>query len=244
MSKRIRLSYLLLFVVFAALVIVAACKKDKPSYQANYQYDYYPIDSGHYVIYHVDSVLYNFNDPVYTRDTFSYDWKVQIGDTFYDNQNQLCYKLDCYRRADSTQAWSFDREWYTKRTTTNLQVVEDDIRFIKLIFPPQLNATWNGNLYVPTTPPYDAFLNWNYNYANVDTAFVLNGVTYNHALVVSEVNNENYLAKTLRREAYVEGIGMIYQEWENLGKQTVDSDWITGPQNGFRIRMKAIGHNP
>ena len=243
MNKRINV-FALVFLVFCSLLIIASCKKKDSPYSINYQYQYYPLDSNHYVTYRVDSVFYSYNG-AYTRDTVSYDWMVLISDsTFYDNSNRLTNILECYRRPDSTYAWNIDRRWSANRTLTNLQVNEDDIRFIKLVFPPQLNQGWNGNLYVVTTPPYDVFASWNYTYTNMDTTFILNGVTYNHALVVSEVDNENLIQKTLRREAYVQGVGLIYQEWESLSKQNINTDWNTGPENGFRIRMRATGHNP
>lgn len=243
MNKKINVFGIVLIVI-CSLVFITSCKRDKSTYSPNYQYQYYPLDSNHYVTYRVDSIFYSYNGN-YTRDTISYDWMVKIADsTFYDNQNQLTNILECYRRPDSTYQWTLDRRWTANRTITNIQVTEDDIRFIKLTFPPQLNQSWNGNLYVVTTPPYDAFANWNYTYTNMDTTFVLNGVNYDHALVVSEVDQENLIQKTLRREAYVQGVGMIYQEWEVLSKQNINFDWNNGPENGFRIRMRCTGHNP
>ena len=248
MNKKNNAFVLLLFV--SCLVLIGSCKRDKSNYTINYQYQYYPLDSNHYITYRVDSVSYNYNN-VSTRDTISYDWKVLVSDsTFYDNTQQLTNILECYRRPDSTYPWTIDRRWTANRTTSNLQVNEDDLRFIKLVFPPQLNENWSGNLYLPASEsslsPYAVFINWNYTYTNTDTAFVLPGVTYNHALVVSEVDYESLIQKTLRREVYVQNIGLIYQEWESLsaGNSGITSDWDTGPINGFRIRMRVTGHYP
>jgi hypothetical protein len=242
MWNNYKCSQLLLIAGVLALCIFPSCKKANNNYTLNYEYNYFPLDSGNYIIYNVDSITYNFNGVTYQRDTVRFQWMRVVGDTFYDNQNRLSYKLYYYRRPDSTYSnWTIDRVWWATLTTTNVQVQEDDLRFIKLVFPPALNETWNGNLYIPSPPndQYTVFQNWNYYYENIDTTFLLNGLTFNNSLIVSEVNQENLLNKTLRTEVYRQNVGMIYEEWEALSKQNVNADWITGPEAGFRIRMYA-----
>jgi hypothetical protein len=130
------------------------------------------------------------------------------------------------------------------RTVTNLQVVENDIRFIKLVFPPQTNESWNGNLYVPTTGAYTTYAGWNYYFENADTTVVINGQTYNHAAVVSEVNNVSLISKIVRTEIYAQNVGLVYQEWENLAKNNVTMPWDTGAEQGYSIHMWAVSHYP
>jgi hypothetical protein len=228
------------------LLTLGSCKKPPPPFTGNYQYYYYPIDSpGRSVIYNVDSILFSYNG-AYTRDTVHYQWMEVIGDTFYDNLNQLNRKLVFYRRADSSQAWTFDRQWYAYRTTTNLQINEDDLRFVKLIFPPTAGATWNGNLYIPSTPldQYQIFSSWNYYYENTDTSFTLNGNNLSNMIIVSEVNSVNLLNKTVRTEMYAPNIGLVYQEWEGLTKQNTQVGWDSGAENGFSVHMYLVSHNP
>jgi hypothetical protein len=233
---------LLLAASVFGLCLMPSCKKDNGNYAINYQNNYFPLDSGNYIIYNVDSITYNYNQLSYERDTVRFQWMRVVGDTFYDNQNRLSYKIYIYRRPDSTYSnWTIDRVWYATPATTNMQLIEDDLRFIKLIFPPALNETWGGNLYVPATAndQYSVFQNWNYYYENTDTTYIMNGLTFNNSLVVSEVNQQNLINKTLRTEVYVQNVGMIYEEWEALSKTIVSTDWNTGPESGFRIRMYA-----
>ena len=133
---------------------------------------------------------------------------------------------------------------------TNLQVVENDLRFIKLIFPPQLNSSWNGNLYIGTDPgdpndPYNVFANWNYYYENCDTTVTIGSQTYNNCIVVSEANNVFITSKIVRTEIYAPNVGMIYQEWESLqNNQNLTLGWDTGATSGFSIHMWATGYTP
>jgi hypothetical protein len=238
-------------ILFAALLFFACCKKpNNQNLTINYQYNYYPIDSGHYIIYNVDSVTFNYDGINYNRDTVHYQMMAVFGDTIHDLLDSVNFLVNYYTRPDANSAWNGPYITYGLRTTTNLQVVENDIRFIKLVFPPQLNEPWNGNIYVPTTGAYTTFLNWNYYYENIDTPMVLNGLSYSHALVASEVNSVNILNKEVRTEVYAQNVGMIYQEWESLSKQNgsvvgdINLGWDTGAESGFSLHMWAIAHYP
>jgi hypothetical protein len=248
MNKRSLFLKLSICLAFAAVLTIGACKKNS-NYAANYQYNYYPIDSGHYIVYNVDSVNFSYDGINYTRDTVYYQMQALFGDTIHDLLDSVNFRVYYSRRADSNSSWGGPYGTYGLRTLTNLQAVENDIRFIKLIFPPQLNAKWNGNLYVGTDPgdpndPYAIYQGWNYFYENCDTTISIGGQTYNNCIIVSEVNNISLLNKTVRTEMYAPNVGMIYQEWEALSKQNVTVGWDTGAESGYSIHMWAVAHNP
>jgi len=234
----------IIFLALAGLIVVTGCKKDNKQFSVNYGYNYYPVDSGHYIIYNVDSVTFNYDQINYTRDTSRYQMQAFFGDTLHDLLDSVNFRLYYSTRADSNSSWGSPYETYGLRVTTNLQVVENDIRFIKLIFPPQAAEQWMGNLYVPTTGAYTTYQGWNYYFENIDTTVVISGQTYNNAIVVSEVNNVSLISKIVRTEIYAPNVGMIYQEWEALSKQNVILGWDTGAESGFSIHMWAVAHNP
>lgn len=216
-----------------------SCNDKKDTLNLDYHYNYFPLDSGKFVIYDVDSVTYlNTN----VRDSVKYQLMEIVGDTFYDNQNELSRKVWLYRRANNSSPWVFDRLWFAKATVTNAQKIEDDVRFIKLIFPPAANKKWKGNVYVAVTGALEAYQDWDYKYLDVFTSYSTNGFSFDSTLTVSAVDEENVIEKKLRKEVYAKGVGMIYQEYEILQKQP-SADWITGPTSGFRIRMKISEHN-
>ncbi len=247
MSNRTEFKFTILATVFC-LLLFAACKKDNQAYNPNYQYNLYPIDSGHYVIYDVDSILYTYSAPVHTNDTVHYQWMQVMGDTFTDNLGNVNYKIYCYRRPDSLSQWTAVKLAYAIRTVTNMQIIEDDLRFIKLAFPPQLNETWNGNIYIPSSSlndAYSAFANWNYFYENVDTSYSYGNISASNAVVVSDVNTVNLINKTVRTEIYAPNIGLIYENYEILSNNNlVPGAWDSIAQTGFSIYMRAVQYNP
>ncbi|MBL0310116.1 MAG: hypothetical protein IPP77_10680 [Bacteroidetes bacterium] len=193
----------------------------------------------------MDSILYRYAPPdEYRRDTVHYQLMEIISDTFYDNLNELNYQLDLYRRPNSAASWSFFKRWSMKINTTNAQKKEDDANFMKLIFPPAEGDSWNGNQFLPTSSPYEMYRDWEYHYTSVHQPYSINGFNFDSTLTVDEVDRETLIDKTLRKEVYAKNVGMIYQEWEHLEKQNVTKDWQTGPENGFRIRMRIVEHHP
>lgn len=233
---------LLKFAVACGLLSVAlfGCHDKTETLNIDYKYGYFPLDTGKYLTYAVDSISsYNSNNK---KDTVTYQLKELVADTFYDADNELSYRLELYRRADNNSPWAIDRVWYEKKTTYNVQKVEDDIRFIKLVFPPKQDGTWNGNIYVPTTEPYRDFQNWNYHYESVDVPYTINSFSFDSSITVIGVNDSTFVDKRLRKEVYAKNLGMVYQEWELKTKQTFGS-WDTGQWRGFSIRMRLIDHN-
>ena len=235
--------------LFAVLLAFAACKKDNRNYTVDYKYNYYPLDSGHYIIYNVDSVTFYYDGINYNRDTVRYQLMALFDDTIHDLLDSVNFTIKYLTRPDENSPWSAPYITYCLRTKTNLQVIENDIRFIKLVYPPSLNLAWNGNLFVPTTGVYSTFLNWNYYYENADTTIQINGQTYNNALVASEVNSVNALTKEVRTEVYAPNVGLIYEEWESLNKYSgtmgnITLGWDTGAGSGFSIHKWAIAHYP
>ncbi|HWB62353.1 MAG TPA: hypothetical protein VG603_02500 [Chitinophagales bacterium] len=246
MNNKSTLKGFALFVAVCGLLGVFSCKKENPGLTLDYKYNYYPLDSGHYIIYDVDSIHYSYNQGFFIRDTIRYQWMAIVTDTFYDNLGELSYKIEHLRRADSSAPWVYDRVWYATRSTTNLVAQEDDIRFIKLVFPPAAGESWNGNAYVATSPSdqYAVYQNWNYFYENTDTTLTLNGETYNNAMVVSEVDNSNAISNVVRSEVYAPNVGMIYQRWDDMATVYPTSNWDTAATSGFRVIMKAWSHYP
>lgn len=220
--------------------ILPSCKTENDTYVADFAYEYYPTDSGHYVVYQVDSITYDENAG---NDTARYQLMEVITDTFYDNENVLNYRLELFRRANSNAGWALDRVWFLKKNTTTLQKIEDDLRFIKLVFPPAEGKTWNGNLYIPVTEPFKDFEDWEYTYSNTNQPYTVGALSFDSSLTVKQVDEEDLINKKFRTEVYAKNVGMVYQEWAIMAKQDIQANWETGAESGFKMYMRLIDHN-
>jgi len=226
---------------------LSSCKKDKYTDTLNYMYEYQPLAIGQYTIYDVDSVNYNYIDPIQYTDTNHYQQMEKITDTMYDNENRINYRFELYRRTDSTSAWSIWKVWYGLTTKTNYERQEDDLRFAKLVFPPVVDKHWNGNLYIPSNDSniFKVYNKWDYHYTAVGGSATVNGKTFSETVSVSQVDEENLIDKRLSKEIYAKKVGLIYKEFAVINKQDIGSPWAYPFEAvGFRIVMQVNSYGP
>jgi hypothetical protein len=120
-----------IFIVFA--IFIFSCKKDKEVIVIDLGYNYFPDKKGTYVIYQVDSLFYN--DFTSTIDTFQFQIKEKITENFNDLSNRVTQKIERFYRQNSTQDWLIKDVWFANRTSNTAEKVEENIRFVKIVFP-------------------------------------------------------------------------------------------------------------
>jgi hypothetical protein len=238
----------------AVFLLLPSCKDKKDNYDIAYEYEYFPLDSGHFIIYDVDSIRYSAQKIgsgggyIQKNDTVKYQLMEYYAGKYFDSvQGIEKYRIEYYQRKTKDQAWKQDRVWWATQTTTNIQRQEDDLKFIKLIFPPRENATWNGTIFIPKTGQYEFLENWNFKMTEVGAAKEIGAFKFPKTLVVTHIDTDdgNLINNQLSREIYAKGVGIVYKEWDKIDKQDVLSGW-DNPQNadGFRIRMRVFDYFP
>ena len=208
--------------LFGLLVFVAfACKK-KTEDPPDVGYAYAPENIGKYIVYDVDSTIYDdfFDDTIY----YKYRIKEKLEEVFMDNQGRKAIKLVRYiKKYNDTVsydniAWTVKDVWNYTRTATTLEVVEEDIRFTKIIFPIKEDATWNGNA-------NNTLGEWEYEYTYSDRTETINGTAFDNVLMVTQKDDKNKNA--IHREYYVEkyakDVGLVYREIKDLRASVVIS---------------------
>ena len=237
------------FAVIVLLLAMICCKKETDEFTIDYQVAYVPTATGHWVVYDVDSIRYNFIDPSTQQvDTIRYQQRETITDTFYDNLGRIAQRLELARRPNSSAAWVLDRVWYSVKTGTTYEKVENDLRFLKLVFPPYKDITWKGNQYIPASDTgnqaYKIYAGWNYKITEVNVPATFNGLLFDSTLTVTQVDEENLIDKKRSVEQFAKGVGLIYKEWILLNKQDVISPWSNPYKaNGAKVFMRINSHS-
>jgi hypothetical protein len=245
-----KVSTYLLFTLFIAIILfsISSCKVDKYDDTLGFAYEYQPLAVGQYTIYDIDSIDYNFLPPnAQVADTIRYQLKELITDTFYDNQNRLNYRLELFTRTDTAPSWVFWKVWYCLKTDRTFERQEDDLRFMKLVFPIRNDINWNGNIFLPVsdTSYLKLYYGWNYIYKNLGLPSTVNGITFNETVEVSHVNDENLIDKRMSREIYAKGVGLIFRQFEKIEKQDVAASWDNPYKaDGFRYIKKINSYGP
>lgn len=230
-----------------ALFLISCEKEIIPADEVELGKNYFPLSVGHYVEYHVDSIVYN--DFTQTTDTFSMEFRDEISSSFTDNENRASWVVDRYVRQDSTYAWTENMTYFVSSTSFRLESIENNLRFIRLVFPVKLNTKWYGNAYIPASFNNELkwFLGWEYKYVDVSEPFNTGYLNVENSVAVEQVDNtegapdnaNEFSARTFAKEVYGQEIGLIYRELTRWEYQPT----IAKYRKGFTLYMRAMRHN-
>jgi hypothetical protein len=219
-----------LITVFLISVITASCTKDNETVALlKTTSEYYPQKIGSWYIYDVDSIYYNdFTDPI-TVDSSSYQVKEELTDTFYDLEGNLSYRITRSKRfaSDSVkidfQNWNITDIWWVKKVDNNIHRIEENNRYVSLIYPIKEGGEWDGNAFNDVSA-------WEYSYEKVGETYK----DYADALIVNQrfLTDNKYFYQNYN-EVYAKGIGLVSRTRVNMESQ--GQDVLNKPENGFQF---------
>lgn len=198
-----------IIVLFISIIIFYACKKETGD-PVDMGHKYFPVNTGHWVVYDVDSISYN--DFTGEIDSFNYQIKEIVESVFTDNSGRESQRLERYIRHSDTDEWSLKNVWYETRTMSGAERVEENLRLVKLIFPPEESQEWNGNIY----NTLDA---QTYKFQNVHDPYTINNTTFDSTLTVLQRSQLTLISDNFQQEIYAANIGMVYKKYVSLVKK-------------------------
>lgn len=198
------------FIIFivTSLFILFSCKKET-ELPLNMGYRYFPINTGHWMIYDVDSVSYN--DFTGQIDSFSYQIKEVIESVFIDNSGNETQRIERYVRENDTSEWIIRDVWYQNRTTTTAERVEENLRFVKLIFPVETGKKWDGNSFNTLSPQ-------TYELQETHSSKTINGNYFDSTVTVLQKSFYTIISEDFQQEIFATRIGMVYKKYTALTK--------------------------
>ena len=211
-----------------------SCKKDKEvEPTVDLGYNYYPDEVGRYVIYEVDSIYQD--DPLLWRDTTRYILKEVIASTFVDNSGRTTLRLERFYKMyvdtipyDSI-AWVGPRVWYANRTSSTLERVEENNRYLRLVFPAKEGEIWNGNV-------YNTLGEKEYEITSTDQPETINGLAFDSVVTVKQFEQINFIERRYEEEKFARNVGLIYKVRDSL------YDGGTNDTVGYTFRQKIISY--
>ncbi|MFP5471024.1 MAG: hypothetical protein ACLGGV_05465 [Bacteroidia bacterium] len=197
--KSVRLHILIAFVGFA----FSSCK-EKTTKPEDFYYDYFPVEVGSWVTYDVEDTRY---DVQITTET--YQLKELIESETTDNQGRPSLRMLRYWRTADSLPWEIKDVWLSTRTKSTAEKVEENIRYVKLIFPVRDYQTWDGNIY--NNEP-----EWEYFYDSINEPRAINNLTFDETVKVVQAENFNLIQEQVAYEIYAKNVGLVYRKLINL----------------------------
>lgn len=250
MNFPMRIRFCSHFSLSLLILIICSCNKSNPLVTDS-PADYYPMHVGNYIIYRMDSLKY-IN--VGSQDTLiSYHAKEVVEDSITDNLGRPSYRVVRYL-SDTTETaeWTPSIAFLVTPLKGSVEVVENNLRFIKLVTPVQDAISWLGNAYIDTKSddsPVPYMDGWNYTYANTGLPFdVLAGtipitVTVKEADEVSGLGDNSYTQTVYSAEVYGKNIGCIYKKFLYSVYQSPNVEYPQGATIGYGLTFNMVSHN-
>ncbi len=239
------------YAIFLLAFFLWSCKPQPDDFLPEDQSDYFPLAIGQERVYEVDSIVFDLN-AAQRVDTAHFFWKEVVSDTFRDAAEALWYTVERYRRDADTLPWVFVQQMAASQSEGRALWQEDNLRFIKLVFPFDEFTFWDGNAYIPQGADIvvggetlEAFDNWSYRIeALMETDTVQNRI-YGQVVRVREAAEENLISLRQAQSRYARGIGLIRREWTILDTQQLDESipWEEKAEKGFILRQWLIDTN-
>lgn len=230
------------FFIFILLAFICACSKKKiPADESLLGLDYYPTTQGKYVVYEVDSIVYT-EIPV---DTFTYKYRIKekVADSFTDNEGKPAIRLERYikmfnpLKSYDSIPWKIKEVWFVNADKRSVQVSEGNVRFTKLIFPVQSNASWNGNA-------RNTIGEWSYTYDYIDKKETINGTILEKVLMVKQKDFRTFISLQKYIEKYAKSAGLVYREITDIYSNKVIAGLPVEAriEKGFTYTQKLISY--
>ena len=237
------------------------CSEETEVFDRDLGLDFYPLEIGKYKIYELDSIIY---DPAanFTRiDTFTSFIREEIADTLTDNTGNTVYRIERFIRKTMDDAWRIDRVFVMSIDENRAFWVEDNLRFIKLVFPFERGTTWDGNSFFDPTlivtvagESIEMFKDWSYEVEDVQSNVEINGRNFEEVVTVNNATSENLIEQRTVTEKYARGIGLVQRELSILDTQCeicCNQDfancqslpWEEKAEKGFVLKQRIIEFN-
>ena len=209
-----------LLALFFILLILSCKKEEKPESEIK-GLAYYPLTSGKFIVYDIDSTVYT----ELPKDTISYKYRIKekIADEFTDNQGKRAIRLERYiKKFNPLQSydslpWTIKEVWLINPDNTKILQQENNIVYTRLIFPVLQNATWNGNA-------FNNLGTQNYSYEYVDQKETIGASGFDQVLKVKQrTDTLNLIQYLLEYEQYALNIGLVNKVSKHLFSNSISA---------------------
>ncbi|MEO6915535.1 MAG: hypothetical protein ABI151_07660 [Chitinophagaceae bacterium] len=253
-----RPSHILL--VFAFILLISSCEKTD-TLATDKVTDYFPLVKGKYSTYILDSTVYvSFGQVKEIRRHYIKD----VVDTMLtDNLGRPSFRIRRQFRNDTDSTkWEEHATYMVTPQPYSIEVIEDNLRFIKLQAPMTAFFTWNGNRFLPdetytqfgfNSTAHSRLGSWEYIYTGIDASVIVNGKVFDHTVTIgsSVEDTTNFppkdpngpAFKTVWTEKYARGVGLVFREISLEEFQPKSSTYPNGYYSGFALKQTILDHN-
>lgn len=210
-----------------------------------YGYEYFPLGVGYTWEYQMDSIVFGGGSNVVTTSFI----QEKITELLSESGANKSYRIERRFKRNVADEWKLIDVWQVAVDGEKATKTEENLKFVKLVFPATKGKRWDGNLFFDSTKEYSVasnfltiYLDWRYKIEDVDISRTFNDIDYSSTMHVSHIDDESAVSKRFSEEFYAKDIGLVERSMEIYGTQDVDTTkaWIDRATEGYQMSQKLI----
>lgn len=211
--KKTKLFFLSLTLgVFTLIVLSSSCKEDEViTVEADSIPAFLSLDSGFWIEYQVDSIVHLDLDDQNEVDTsieaYHFFIREEIDSSYIDGVGNTAWVISRYQRTSDTLPWDFVTLWTAQLKLGSLERVEDNRRYIRMIFPIKAGLVWNGNA-------YNTLGLEEYKYEDLYQTLTYGAFTFDSTVTVNQNDFVSNINRISKKEIYGSHVGLLYKSIE------------------------------
>lgn len=214
-----------------------------------------PMEIGQYIDYNLDSTVFLEFGTIET--VLRYQAREVVEGIVHDNSDRESFRVVRYLRNNENEDWRPSITFMVTPLSNTVEVVENNLRYVKLASPIRQDFSWKGNSYIDdfsTDLDLGYMGNWDYTYDSVGISQSVGALTFDNTLKVDQIDETLghdpdipgtlYAERNFSYEKYAKGIGLIernFLHWEYQGGQPGRAPYYEG--YGLKMTITGYGHN-
>ena len=236
-----------LYITSIILITFCSCSEEiKVLPEDTLGLQYYPIEIGNYRTYQVDSTIIA-NQGAFRESSSSYV-KEEIVNVIISETGDSTYIIK--RSESETLAGPFVAKdvWTVSKTLENVTRNEENLSFIKMLFPIRVGDKWEGNLFDQLTEVNVAnqnllvYLEWESEVLS-DFGTLPEFPAMSNIVHIQHADYDNDIHKRSAQEWYAPNVGLVKATTVVYYTQRVGASWEEKVESGFTINKLLVDYN-
>jgi hypothetical protein len=196
----------LLTCICVIVLFLSGCKEDSVIPPDPYFRHYFPANTGSYIVYDCDSIVYN--DFTGMVDTFRFEIREFFESSFTDNAGRSAIRLERWKKNEGS-SWNLKDVWSLVKTDIQVEKVEEDVRYIRLMFPVKKGKIWNMNALNSSGTREVEIIDA---HGPFDTGYL----EFDSTLTVQNTDPANLVSEFRNTEIYAVHTGLVYKQFKDV----------------------------
>ncbi|MFT7589209.1 MAG: hypothetical protein ACI959_001426 [Limisphaerales bacterium] len=238
-----------LIILLSGLLLGSSCNETilpaSPLHQS-----YFGLEPGAVREYMIDSIQYR---ETLSNDTSRWYVKEEIGEMYTDLEGKTAYSILRYKRRNESSSWVFDNTWTARITDNQAEWVENNLRYIKLTFPPNFGKRWKGHIHLgglSSVPVSESCNNlslledWDFEYTEVHSPFILGDFQFDSTVTVLQQGQQNLIEFNESIEVYAKGVGLVERQFYHYTTQEIcpSCPWNEKVACGYSVMVQLLNY--